>query len=267
MKKILLTCLFTASTVSAATFAQAQESYEEQYGNESFASKWSYIAGAGVAISPEYLGSDEMDTHAIPLLGASYKIDEHQTIKLGFPRTGYSYNTGAYEYGLDLNYDGGRDSSDDRLLTGLEDIDAYATLSPRFAMQMSDLFVFGAQLNLPLSNDVDGYTVDVSVSRTYELTPEISIAWELGTSYANKDYLDSMFSTTANAGVGRAAYTADDAGFYMYSGKTTATYHIDKKNFVLANLGFYKLTGDAGDSSLTQSDTAPQFTMGYVHRF
>lgn len=254
-----LSALLFCSTVTLAD--SGQQRYEPNYEN------WSFMLGAGIMHRPEYLGSDDFETRALPLFGATYKFDENHQIAIGFPSTAYIYSKANYKTGIELGYEHGRDSDEDELLTGLQDIDPYATLSPFISYTIENIGTIKTKANFDMLDEAGGYTVDLSLERQYWLASNWKLTAEINTSYADREYLDAYFTTAANGAVGRSAYEAKDAGFYQYGVKGSLSYTLDKQQVIAIRTEVNQLTGDAADSSITQEGTQVKISLGYFYRF
>lgn len=93
---------------------------------------WEGQIGIGAVSGPEFLGSSETETEAMPM----FELVWRDRIFVGPGGIGYTYNVDAFSVSAAIGYDGGRDESDSIFLRGLGNIDGGATFNLGFEYEL-----------------------------------------------------------------------------------------------------------------------------------
>lgn len=258
--------------VSAAlwtVWVSAVEAFDaEALGAEEKAeSAWDVSVGAGVALSPEYEGSDDMRVSPIPIVNVTW----NDRIYLNVPE-----ELGAHVYrgenlaaAVGVGYDFGRD--DDSALDGLGDVDGAATLNLRLEYQVGR--ITSSIRGTRYLGSSDGLEVDLGVEAllplrrggdhpTPALSPAISATW------ADGNYTQAYFSVDGDqaARSGLERYDAG-AGFKSVEGSVAFMYPLGSGWLANASLEYSRLIGDAADSPIVRDEDQFVAALIILHRF
>jgi outer membrane scaffolding protein for murein synthesis (MipA/OmpV family) len=211
------------------------------------------------ALVPTFEGSDRYQVMPMPLVSITYK----DMISLNANGLSAYWRTGDLRIGAGLTYNPGRSDSkdnglfgngDDRL-RGMGDIDAALGLKAfaSYHLWMVDL---SAAVTKYTGNDNDGVVVDLGLALPYKLTDKLTLTPHAGATWANQDYMQTIFgvTTTQAARSGFARYDAD-AGFKDIRAGVDANYRFDEHWFLSVRADVKRLVGDAAKSPISFSDT------------
>jgi outer membrane protein len=235
--------LLAAAAVSPAVQAQEPASNE-----------WRFSLGAAVASVPEFPGSDQQKTRAVPIFSATYGRYFLGPVPGGGPLGigATLYEAGGLRLGAALSTDIGklREESDDPRLAGLGDIER---------TQRAHLFAsygFGRyKLSAGVAPDIGGKDLGTLVSLEAEAMFQPADRWSLavgpGLTWGNQRYMRTVFGIDAqqSARSGRATYDPG-AGVGLVRVSGTLNYQLDANWNLGARVSFGRLQGDAADSPL-----------------
>ncbi|RWR05017.1 MipA/OmpV family protein [Sinirhodobacter populi] len=217
------------------------------------------IFGLGAASAPEYQGSDERSTRAIPLIDiarGSFFMNLRNGIG-AYPLEYGDFRFGAsivYMPGFDLPYELGEvsGSAGARLFTDWERGGINAT--------------FG--ITKAVSGDLEGMLVDASLSYRYNVTTKLTLIPVIGTTWSDGDYNKSYFGVTpAHATTAGISSFSPGGGFKDVSIGLSANYRITDRVNLTASATMSKLLGDAKDSPIVFDDTQAFGFIGVSYRF
>jgi outer membrane scaffolding protein for murein synthesis (MipA/OmpV family) len=230
------------------------ESAEQQ------AQEWNVSVGAGFRIEPKFEGADDFKIAPVPWVSADF--GRYVSVNT----RGVTINAWDYE-GLSvkgrLGYDLGRDSSDDRHLHGLGDVDAGAVLGLDLAYDLEPV-----EIKLEVDKIVggsDGLTAKFGVAYT---VPIDRFTFSIGPSvtWADSNYMESYFGVTDRQSrrSGLSDFDAD-AGIKRIDLELSGMVMIDEHWWVRGEVTFGALTGDAADSPVSQTNFQPatMWIVGY----
>jgi len=262
----IIRCIGSLTVAATALTATAADLRAEDSKN------WELMLGAGAFYAPEYLGSDEYKTEAVPFIEFMWR----DTVSFGPGGLGLHYETeGGLGFEASLGYGGGRKESDSAYLTGLGDIDDGAVLS--FGMEydagpiapyleVSKFFQgtegitaeLGVRAMMPLAALTGGGMPDMGDDkepRGTVLFGGLSAAW------GNDDFNQGHFGVTAaqNVSSGLAQYSA---GAGVHSASLELGFRTPlSENWSLNGVASYtRILGDAADSPVVKDED--QFGVG-----
>lgn len=254
-KTILLPLYFVALLIAAAPGAlMAQDTASAQKGD------WDISLGAGAMAAPTFEGSNVYRVLPVPLVNIVYK----DMLSLGPNGLSAYWRVGDLRVGGGLVYDTGRSdhkdsslftSGDDRL-RGMGTIDAAIGLKA-FASYRLGHVETNASLTKFTGNDNDGVLANVGISLPLKLTDKLTLTPHAGTTWANKDYMETFFgvSATQAANTGFARHDTN-AGFKDVRAGLDANYRFDEHWFLSVRTDVKRLVGDAADSPISFADTS-----------
>ena len=217
--------------------------------------------GAGVAVVPAYLGSEEMRVLAVPILD----------VKLGRfyanPADGaglFVVDTDHFRLGGGLTFVRGQREED--LPIGVDDLSnsAGATLLARYTLGRTG-FTLGATRAL---GGAEGATVEARVSQAYRVNRRLVVIPSVAATWADDKTMAGYFSIDEDERLasGLEAFTPE-AGMRDLAVAVTARYHLTQTLSLNGSLGATTLLGDAADSPLTDRRTAPFVLVGLSRAF
>ena len=252
MKTVLM--MSTLSLV-AATAAQAYDGYyEAQQPRE-----WTVQLGGGVMASPEYLGSDEMETDVVPFVRVEYQdvvtfsVPEGLNVKV---LQAQGVNGGIWEGEVGVGYDFGREEDDSDNLTGLGDVDDAALLQAKLTHKHSAADV-SVQFRQALGGH-DGFDVTAAVERGVML-PQYHTVVKYGANivYGSDDKMEAYHGITAAQAAASPRYNTvytPDAGFQTTGVNIMASRKVTPEWSLTGIAAADVLLGDAADSPLTEEE-------------
>ncbi len=244
-------------------FASPTPSDKEPHGK----SDWRLILGAGALYRPDYPGSDDLETRAVPLIFAEY--GERLYLR-GTTAGARLWGNGVWGLDAVARYHSGRDSDDNSILEGLEDIDA--GVDGGLALNVGR-GPWKAQLAVyqDISSSHDGLYIDLEAGRTFTLNPRLQLELEASATWADADFTDAYFGITPDQAMttGLPVHEAE-AGMKDVGLSLGLNYSPGRHWLVRAQVGVARLLGDAADSPLVEdhgSATQPRAALSIGYRF
>ena len=204
--------------------------------------------GAGIAIVPDYEGSDYYE--AAPLL--HFRMAWTNGRYLDFTGNRVKFNImkeSNWSIGPMVRVRAKRDNDvEDAQVSRMKDVDTSIELGGFVAYKLWENFEIGANLVQDVADGHDGYLVGFHVG--YKIHMEkMMIGLKGFTTFVNNDYMEAYFSVNSD-NVGSAqlrTYDADE-DFKDVGVTCVINYQINKSWGATGVLGYTRLIGDAGDS-------------------
>ncbi len=178
-------------------------------------SLWQITVGAGAVNMPEYPGSENTQTRALPMVSVRYG----RFFLGGAPGSGSPAGLGAYLYedetwglGAVVSRDAidPRDESDDARLRGLGDIDA-TTRAGLFANYHISWLTLRASALTDLADKAQGTIANFDAEATYRPFPQLILSAGPGVTWANEEYMRTFFGVSREQAA-RSAFTPYSPG-------------------------------------------------------
>ena len=233
---------------------------------------WQATLGAGVMQVPEYPGSDENRTQALPLVSVRYK----RFFLGGAPGSGSPGGLGAYLFENDKWSLGavvapeGRDprkESDDERLRGLGDIDA-SIRGGLFTSYRIGWLRLGASVLTDVGDKQGGTIANLDAEFTYRPFPKLILSGGPGVSWTDDEYMQTYFGITGEQAA-RSAFSQ----YTPASGVSTvrlsfgAQYLLGSNWFLGARVTAAQLQGDAADSPIVVEKNQNLYALFFGYRF
>ncbi|APX92349.1 structural protein MipA [Halomonas sp. 1513] len=207
---------------------------------------WQGSVGAGVLVTPEYLGSDDFRTRGWPSLELRYADAFYFN-----PREGLGWNAireGNWVVSPYLGYTFGRDNRG--ALAAFEEVDGGATLGLRVSYDQGP-WRYSLSGESPVSGDVNGSEWQARASWRAPLSERTFVTLGPSVSYSSASWTRAMFGVSAedSARSGVAAYEPD-SGYLRYGLSGTLSHALTPAWSLTALAGVTYLTGDAADSPI-----------------
>ena len=251
--------------------------------NVANAGEFTVMVGGGVAVAPDYEGSDDYDGGLIPGLEVAYERDiqppaQGTDIHVGLQDASLGLEgldlgvmrlyrpEGMYRLGLGVGYGGGRDQDDNNDLNGMGDIDGHALgrLSLDYVSPDED-WNGGLQLSQDLSNETSGATVTGYLGYNFPLAENVILSTTGNIVWADDDYMQSYFGVSDRQ-ASNSSYSRYDAGSGIKSVglELGVNWMMTESWAVMGSLGYSRLTSDAADSPLVDQKGDPNQFLSMV---
>jgi len=213
---------------------------------------FSFALRSGVAITPDYPGSDGTDVGAD--LGFTFGALKLGGLDIGNGPRGVAEN--GFSYRGAFRVIGDRDADDYPELEGLEDIDTAVELGLGVAYQETDWSAF-VEVRKGVTGH-SGVTGTVGADVIFRPSDRWLITAGPRMSFGNDEYADTYFSVPAGSTSSLATY--DAGGGLLGAGvEVSGTYFLNDKWALEGGVSYEKLLADAADSPITQIGSEDQW--------
>jgi len=224
----------------------------------------SLTLGLAVARLPEYEGSDQFETRALPVI--SYRSGRFFAGTL----TGVGYNLSnlpSVEFGPLLTYRFGRDESDSPRLNGMGDIDAGVDLGA-YVRWNAHPFSLGARLEQGVGGNVTGTSLRLDAAYLLPIDQRNALRLDAAVDWADTEIMQGFFGVSAAQSLrsGLPGYAAS-SGIRRYGVAATWAHNITPQWSSTVRLGVYRLGSEAAGSPLTLKRSAALVSAGLSYRF
>ncbi|MER5171503.1 MipA/OmpV family protein [Thioclava sp. GXIMD2076] len=251
--------------VAGAAFAQDSQSEGYHFDTPRVSTQSSgagvkFTLGAGVAVTPEYPGSDDFTVgpdmvvrfHALQYGGMTYGNPDPYAEKSGFSVAG------------SFRYIGERDASDYSELRGLDDVEDSLELGLGFAYDTPVYEVFSTVRYGVIGHNT--WVGEVGADLKMHPTERLTVTFGPRAFWGTERYADTYYGVTAAesaaSGGSLAAYDPD-GGFLSAGVELGANYRFDGGWGVEGAVRYDKLMNDAEDSPITQAGSDEQWSMSF----
>lgn len=250
----VLLALFT-STLSIASEASdpLQLNPESPWYALDSAPGWQFELGFGVEIEPTYAGSDNSESAAGASARALYRTQSGNRIYFGLGEIGMIYSISANtQFQGFIEYEEGRDRSDDPILKNLNSIDSTIEGQFTLAHRFGNSAIF-ATLQPDLAGDANkGLVWFVGASHDWLMANE---KWRFGTrldiSGADSEYMRTEFGITSDEELRSGFRTFQpDSGLKSLTLGLSTEYFLSNSLSILGSMEIESYLSDAADSPL-----------------
>lgn len=254
---------FLRSTLALSLFAVAA------HGAQAAPDGATVTVGAGVAVVPEYSGSDK--TRVAPVIGVDYQ-NANGWFASSLRGLGYVTVLDGFKLSAALGYAGARDDSKRTFGAGSDDLRGMGKISGAAIAAFDAAYDFGPvkvglDAHLALSNRDRGNTFGLSASVPLIKSAADQLSLGVKAQYGDAKNNRTFYGVTAEQSA-RSGYRAYQAGAGFESTEFGATWrHVIDKNWSVNTVaGVQHVVGDAADSPLVKRATAPllMVTAGYT---
>lgn len=260
---IIHVCMLLAVTTQ---FASAAESSATVEGEEK--SSWTMALGGGVAVVPEFEGSNKYDMQFVPVV----EVEILDRVFLSTIRgVGvYVINHSDWKLNVSATYDPGREEDDSDLLKGMGDIDGgvvfdvYGAWTPgSFIVSLETKYGTG---------DVQGLNVTGGFGYTMEAFTGLHWTNTVSATFADSKYNNTFFGISKKQSrQSRQGYDYYDAnaGFKDVAFTSSLVYEITDSITSMLEGEYKRLTGPAARSPLVKEGSKNQFSavIGVAYTF
>ncbi|MCO6412230.1 MAG: MipA/OmpV family protein [Thiogranum sp.] len=222
------------------------------------------MIGLGALVRPEYIGSDNNETKAVPLINLNYRDiayikfnraglwfwkPEETGLRFGAlvkPRTGWRSNDGSRLSGMDTRGDS---------------LEAGLNVAWRF-----DRAAVEAAYLTDMSDESDGDSAFVNVSYSFVDSSQWQVRGQIGFEYLDDDVTGYYWGVpAAEATATRPVYSPDEA--WNTSVGLIATYHLTDSWALMGGAVHTMLGDEIADSPILEEDSATTAFAGAVWKF
>ncbi|MGM0833060.1 MAG: MipA/OmpV family protein [Pseudomonadota bacterium] len=210
------------------------------------ADSWEGSIGAGVTYSPDYLGSDDYDTQAWPVVNLTYGDQLSINVRNGIEW--HAIRNGNWTASPFIGYTFGRDNEGD--ISQFEKVDGGATLGLRVSYQQG-FWRYSVAGSTPVSGDVEGAKFSANAALRMPISERTLFTLTPSVTYSNEKWTESLFGVSVqdSAQSGVAAYTPD-GGYWRMGVNATLSYSLTPEWTATGFVGTTHLTGSAADSPI-----------------
>jgi outer membrane protein len=248
-----------------ATATQADEKAKES-------GPWQVTLGAGVLNKPEYPGSKDYETRALPLISVRYK----RVFLGGAPGSGSPGGLGVYLYdGESLKLgavaspdtNDPREESDDVRLRGLGDIDS-TTRAGLFTSYRIGWLTLSANAMTDIGDKQQGTIANVDAQVTYSPFPKLMLSAGPGVTWSDEEYMQTFFGISGDQAARSAfAQFTPESGVSAVRVSFSARYLLSSHWFLGTQITAAQLQGDAADSPITADENQNLYAVFFGYRF
>ncbi len=270
--KPIIKCAFGAGISLMATLPAAQVLAEGD---------WQGSIGIGAESGPEFLGSSETETSAMPM----FELIWRDRIFIGPGGIGYAFNADAFTASASVGYDSGRDESDSVFLNGLGDIDGGATFNLEFEYELGPVTPYLEVTKYTKGSEGVSATVGVEgMIPLRVLTGRMSMAdmgrldspgeagpmliAGLSADWGNDDFNQTYYGVSGAQSVssGLGQYTAT-SGFHAVNLEVGVRVPVTDHWNLGASVTYSELMGDAKDSPFVQDTSGTSVGIFAMYNF
>jgi outer membrane scaffolding protein for murein synthesis (MipA/OmpV family) len=216
--------------------------------------------GVGLSYGPRYDGAKDYLAQPVPILGIG-RFTIPNLIEFGDddPTRGFFFYP-------TFDYIGSRDQSDDASLRGTDDVDWALALGAGGGYRY-DWFRAFVQADYGF-NGYSGWRGQIGADYVGEPGPRWTMSLGPRVSWAGGDYMETYFSVPVGAPVAPDGYEAE-GGLRSVALAGNAAYAMTDSVFLLFNVRYDRLVGDAADSPIVEEGDENQVAvgMGVSYRF
>ncbi len=224
----------------------------------------SFTVGGGLAIVPDYAGSD--DYRAVPLIALDY---QHASGFFASTRRGLGYQTrlGALGLSAAIGHTGGRSDEDRRVRAGSDELRGMGEIRSSVTAILGANYVFdggisvGAKALLALNHRESGNRYEFGVQAPLYKGARDKLSMFAMTEYSDERNMQAYHGVSAaqSRASGYRPFTTS-AGFSKVGLGVNWQRKFSDKWSLNSSAGVMQLVGDAADSPLTKKKTAPMLS-------
>lgn len=233
--------------------------------------EWRFTVGGGLAVAPDYEGSD--DYKLVPIPTAIAKKGNYRVRLFGLYVESNVLDHPNWRLGPSANYRSGYNNVENNDVQHLKNRGGSFELGVKGGYQYHiGTSTLGGYLQFlhDVSDGHDGYLISPSIEYAAPLAPSWSVVMQGNTTYASGDYMSHYFSVNQQESARTGIDTNNaDADFKDVTFNVGFVYHITQ-SWNLSLLGQYKrLVGDAADCPVVddegdKNNFAGGFTVTYT---
>lgn len=201
---------------------------------------------------PEYSGSDDYEALLLPTIEAYAALSESTTLFIEDTVVGVNFSLSrALSVGLLGSYRFGRDSDDNKDLTGMKDIDGAFEVGGYISYYINQYITLDAVGLIDTSDTYDGWVSSLTMTMAYPITSaDLVVGFTATVNYGSREYNNTYYGvTTAESTDDRLAYEAK-SGLNSASVGTFVAYALTKRMSLSGAIYLSELIDDVADSPI-----------------
>lgn len=225
------------------------------------------VVGLGIAIVPDYIGSDDYRVAPLPFVKYTFRGSERY-IKLAGPELSVNLlNSESFYLGPLLRYYSSRnDDVDDNVVKKMDKIDSGLSVGGFAAYEIKESeprnkVNFTFKFLTDVSSEYSGYLMDLDVTLWRKVAPKWDVFVGAGTTYADDNYMDTYFGVNNNnrgsATLAELPNFNADKGIRDLRAQGGAIWYFDKNWLFGGLLRYQYLLNDANDSPVVDKRGDP----------
>ncbi|MBO1520104.1 MipA/OmpV family protein [Oceanisphaera pacifica] len=209
---------------------------------------WSGSIGAGLMMTPDYLGSNDYTSRAVPDIELNYGDFAYLSWRDGLGINLYQQQN--WTISPFLGFHVGRDNEGN--ISAFEKVDAGMTAGVRVSYQ-PNMWRYSLKAQTPVTGDVSGYKLSLNANLRQQIAPKWHMGITPSLSYSSSSWTQDMFNVSArdSAYSGLRQYQAS-SGHLRLGLIGSVTYQFTKHWNLTGVAGATQLTGDAKDSPIVK---------------
>ncbi|CCQ74837.1 MipA/OmpV family protein [Magnetospira sp. QH-2] len=250
--KTLLVLAVLAATSSAVIAEETPKTVDAPDSSEAQSS-----VGLGVAMVPEYDGSEEYEFHLLPT--GKLALGRHSIALTGSDLRA-NLLWGPVTLGPIVSYRAGRDADVKHAQVSLlPEIDGAVELGAHLSVALTDSFALSGEMLADVSDVHRGFHGKLSLDIQQPVTDRLALMGSVSSSFMDSNFAQTYFGVTATgaAASGLSAFDAD-SGFRDVGLTIGAAYQLTESVSLNGMLGYSHLLGEAGDSPIVKAGSSGQ---------
>lgn len=204
--------------------------------------------GASILAAPDYLGSNDYKSRALPDFNIKYGDFAYLNWRDGLGVN--LYQSENWTFSPFIGYHVGRDNTGD--LSAFDKVDDGLTAGAKLTYH-PNAWRYTLKAQTPFTGDVDGYKVTMRADWLNQIAPEWYVGLSPSLAYSSKEWTQDMFNVSAkdSARSGLERYQASK-GYVRLGLAGSITYRFATSWSVTGIAGITHLSGDAKDSPIVR---------------
>lgn len=237
--------------------------------------RWELSLGGAAGVGPQYIGSDEFELYAFPIIEASYYATRRTKLFGGTVNgLGIEQTVGNLVLGLGLGYRYGLYGPDDvgllrdkpEELAGMWDPGDSATVKPSIRTN-HEVWNLKLEYEQGLKSTNEGWTTKLALSYNYYFNEKIFGKVAADSVWGNKEFVDAYFGISGTEVREDRAFYEGEADLYNYGLSAETNYMVNPQNVLFVSATVGRLSDEVAKSDLVKENVQLELTLAYVHLF
>jgi MipA family protein len=216
------------------------------------------IVGLGIAIMPDYIGSDDYKAVPLPIVKYTFSGSERY-IKLAGPELSFNVlNHPNFQLGPLVRYYGSRDNDiDDDVVKKMKEIGSGLSAGAFLSYEIKGVdprnrINFTFKFLTDISSQYSGYFMDLDATYWRKVAERWDVFVGAGTTYADRNYMDTYFGVNStnrgSATISELPSFAAESGMRDLRTQAGGIWYFDANWLFGALIRYQRLLSDAADS-------------------
>jgi outer membrane protein len=236
--------------------------------------RWQVTVGAGVASLPEYPGSGNEETRALPIVNVRYGRFFLGGVPGGSGVGGglgaFLYEDASWSFGAIVSgdFDDPRRERDDARLRGLGDVDGTVRAGVFASYRPLSWLSLSTSALSDVGGNGQGIVASFDAQATYRPFPRLGLSAGPGVVWASDEYSRTFFGVDADQAA-RSGFARYDAGggANLVRFSVGAQYELTRQWSLGSRITAARLQGDAADSPIVEDKNQNTYALFVTYRF